>query len=76
MKVWNLSKKGGTIQISRSKGESYDNVKALVEQGIHVLLGDSQTDSNKYFKETLVHASKKENDTGLKRLETPKQLKV
>ena len=76
LKVWNLSKNGGTIQITRSKGESYENVKILAEEAIQVLLEDSKTDSNKYFKEALVDASKIEEENVVKRLKTPKQLEI
>ena len=76
LKIWNLSKKGGTIQITQCKGESYENVKILAEEGINVLLEDSKNESNKYFKENLVNASKIEPKKVIKRLETPKQLQV
>ena len=66
LKMWNLAKKGGTIQITRSKGDSYENVKLLAEEGISVLLEDSKTESNKYFKETLVQSSKTEDNKILK----------
>ena len=73
LKVWNISKKGGTIQITRFKGESFNIVESLAKDIINVLLEDSQTETNKFFKSILIYASKQEEKT-VKRLETPKQL--
>ena len=75
LKIWNPSKKGGTIQITRSKGDSYECVETL-QEAIVALLEDSRTDSNQYFKEKLVHASKTGEGNLAKRLKTPKQIEV
>ena len=47
-----------------------------LQEAINALLEDSRTDSNLYFKEKLVHASKIEEGNIVKRLKTPKQLEV
>ena len=74
LKLWNVSKKGGTIQITRFKGESFKIVESLAKDVINVLIEDSQTETNNFFKELLVTANKSDEENIVKRLETNKHL--